>query len=111
MPCVNLGPPIAAPSILSADFSRLADELAIVDPEPDCVHCDVMDNHFVPNLTFGPLIVAAAGRAHVNHLAEDDRPEKVRASFGENHARLRQLKAVHDPTNLFRMNANVAPAG
>lgn len=53
-------PPIVAPSILSADFSRLADELAIVDPSLDWVHCDVMDNHFVPNLTFGPLIVSAA---------------------------------------------------
>ncbi len=53
-------PPIAAPSILSADFSRLGDELRIVDPALDWVHCDVMDHHFVPNLTFGPLIVAAA---------------------------------------------------
>lgn len=53
-------PPIAAPSILSADFSRLADEIAIVDPARDWVHCDVMDHRFVPNLTFGPLIVAAA---------------------------------------------------
>ena len=52
-------PPIAAPSILSADFSRLSDALAIVDPARDWVHCDVMDNHFVPNLTFGPLLVAA----------------------------------------------------
>jgi ribulose-phosphate 3-epimerase len=53
-------PPIAAPSILSADFSRLADELRIVDPARDWLHCDVMDHQFVPNLTFGPLIVAAA---------------------------------------------------
>ena len=53
-------PPIAAPSILSADFSRLADELRIVDPALDWLHCDVMDHQFVPNLTFGPLIVAAA---------------------------------------------------
>ena len=53
-------PPIAAPSLLSADFSRLADELAIVDPATDWVHCDVMDHHFVPNLTFGPIIVRAA---------------------------------------------------
>ena len=52
-------PPIAAPSILSADFSRLSEVLAIVDPARDWVHCDVMDNHFVPNLTFGPLLVAA----------------------------------------------------
>lgn len=53
-------PPIAAPSILSADFSRFGDELRIVDPARDWVHCDIMDHQFVPNLTFGPLIVGAA---------------------------------------------------
>ena len=53
-------PPIAAPSMLSADFSRLGEELAIVEGERDWLHCDVMDHHFVPNLTFGPLLVAAA---------------------------------------------------
>jgi FAD/FMN-containing dehydrogenase len=47
---------------------------------------------------------------YVNHLAEDDRPEKVRASYGENYRRLRELKKVYDPTNLFRANANIAPA-
>src|SRR6185369_1714449 len=55
-------PPSIAPSILSADFSKLADEVAIVDAARDWVHCDVMDNHFVPNLTFGPLIVGAVRR-------------------------------------------------
>jgi ribulose-phosphate 3-epimerase len=55
-------PPIAAPSILSADFARLGEELAIVDPARDWVHCDVMDNHFVPNLTFGPILIAAVRR-------------------------------------------------
>ena len=50
------------------------------------------------------------GKAYVNHLAADDRPEVVRASFGENYARLRQLKTVYDPTNLFRVNANISPA-
>jgi FAD/FMN-containing dehydrogenase len=49
------------------------------------------------------------GRAYTNHLAADDRPETVRASFGENYARLRQLKSVYDPTNLFRINANIPP--
>ena len=47
------------------------------------------------------------GTAYVNHLASDDRPEKVRASFGENYGRLRALKAKYDPTNLFRLNANI----
>jgi FAD/FMN-containing dehydrogenase len=50
------------------------------------------------------------GSAYINHLAADDRPEKVRASFGENYGRLRELKAAYDPTNLFRVNANIAPA-
>jgi ribulose-phosphate 3-epimerase len=59
---MNVSPPIVAPSILSADFSRLGTELSIVDPARDWVHCDVMDNHFVPNLTFGPIVVAAARR-------------------------------------------------
>jgi ribulose-phosphate 3-epimerase len=58
-----LTPPIAAPSILSADFTRLADQVALADPARDWVHCDVMDNHFVPNLTFGPLVVEAVRRA------------------------------------------------
>ena len=51
------------------------------------------------------------GSAYVNHLAEDDRPEKVRASYGENYARLRKAKAAYDPENLFRVNANIPPAG
>ena len=54
-----LEPPIVAPSILSADFSRLSTDLGLIDPERDWVHCDVMDNHFVPNLTFGPIVVDA----------------------------------------------------
>jgi len=54
--------PIVAPSILSADFSRLGDEVAIADPARDWLHCDVMDHHFVPALTFGPILVAAVRR-------------------------------------------------
>ena len=54
--------PIVAPSILSADFSRFSEALAIADPALDWLHCDVMDNHFVPNLTFGPIIIGAARR-------------------------------------------------
>jgi FAD/FMN-containing dehydrogenase len=42
-------------------------------------------------------------------MAADDRPETVRASYGENYARLRELKAAYDPTNLFRVNSNIAP--
>ena len=50
------------------------------------------------------------GSVYMNHVAADDRPEKIRASFGENYARLQQVKGVYDPTNLFRINANITPA-
>ncbi|HWU89793.1 MAG TPA: ribulose-phosphate 3-epimerase [Kofleriaceae bacterium] len=51
-----------APSILSADFGRLAEEVAAIS-SADYVHVDVMDGHFVPNLTIGPVVVEAVRRA------------------------------------------------
>jgi ribulose-phosphate 3-epimerase len=75
-----------APSILSADFARLADDVDRVKPEADLLHVDVMDGHFVPNLTIGPPVVASL-RKHTDlfldcHLMVDN-PEILLDDFAE----------------------------
>lgn len=60
---------LVAPSILSADFGNLANEVkAICEAGCDLVHVDVMDGHFVPNLTIGPVVVSAVAKAATKPL-------------------------------------------
>lgn len=76
-----------APSILSADFSRLGEEIRAVEAAgADWIHIDVMDGHFVPNITIGPLVVQAARK--VTKLPLDvhlmiERPELYIADFAK----------------------------
>jgi hypothetical protein len=59
---------------------------------------------------WGELEPHLQGSAYINHIADDDQPEKIRASFGENYRRLREIKAAYDKGNLFRINSNIPPA-
>ncbi len=76
-----------APSILSADFGRLADEIKAVEKAgADLIHIDVMDGQFVPNITIGPLIVEAARKATTLPLDVHlmiARPEQYIADFAK----------------------------
>jgi len=91
------------PSVLSADFARLAEEIAGVEAAgADFVHVDVMDGRFVPNITFGPIVVDAIRRmtrlpldVHLM-IAEPIRHLEAFAAAGANHLTV-HVEAVDDP--------------
>ncbi|MDR1387523.1 MAG: ribulose-phosphate 3-epimerase [Propionibacteriaceae bacterium] len=95
-----------APSILNADFSRLADEIARV-PSADALHVDVMDNHFVPNLTLGLPVVEAIKRCTELpldlHLMIED-PDRWAPAYAEAGAAsvTFHLEAAQAPVRLAR---------
>ena len=74
------------PSILSADFTRLGEQVAAIEPQSHMLHLDVMDGHFVPNFTFGPMVVAHLRRCSNlffdTHLMLSD-PLKYAAQFAQ----------------------------
>ncbi len=103
-----------APSILSADFGRLAEEVKAIEAAgADCVHIDVMDGRFVPNITIGPLVVAAVRRATTLpldvHLMIVE-PEKYIADFAKAGA---SILTVHQETSphLHRTLQQIRGAG
>ena len=109
--------PQLAPSILSADFARLADEAARVESVADLLHVDVMDNHFVPNLTLGPVVVEALHKATTLpldlHLMIED-PDRWAPEYVALGATLVtfHVEAAHDPVQTARaIRANGGKAG
>jgi ribulose-phosphate 3-epimerase len=79
-----------APSILSADFTRLGEQVAEAEVAgADYIHIDVMDGHFVPNITVGPLVVRAVRRVTRLPLSVHlmiEAPERYLAAFAESGA-------------------------
>lgn len=108
-------PPIRiAPSILSADFGRLADDIRAVEAAgADVIHVDVMDGHFVPNITLGPMIVEAVRKATSlpvdTHLMIEN-PERYVEAFAKAGSNIISVHAEACP-HLHRVLQQIRAAG
>jgi ribulose-phosphate 3-epimerase len=104
-----------APSVLNADLARLADQVRAIQGSADWVHLDIMDGHFVPNLTMGPPVVASL-RRHSDmyfdcHLMVSD-PEALLPALAEAHVDMVSMhdEALDDPGRALTAAADAGMA-
>lgn len=111
--------PLIAPSILSADFARLGEEVQnVVKAGADWIHVDVMDGHFVPNITIGPLVVQALAKLKLSQpldvhlmISEPERYIEAFAKAGANYIAVHVEASTHLHRNLQQIKAAGAKAG